>query len=152
MTKTVEPSKNYQEFTVHVPTEYDYRFISDKRDEIMEIIKRVYHTNKGENMPVYHCSSKDLKEFTTTEKDMKAKRNRFPPETMLAKNEDLFESSGKSKVTQDDSTNPLENNESYAAANEERMNQLKSDQNFHDSSTRDSDVSTDLDEIDAQTR
>lgn len=30
VTKTVPPSKNSQEFTVGVPTQYDYRFVSDK--------------------------------------------------------------------------------------------------------------------------
>ena len=121
MTKTVEPSKNVQEFTVHVPTEYDYRFLSERRDEIMDTIKRVYYHSKSENIPVYHTDAKDLKEFTTTEKDMKAKKNRFPPETMLAKGENLFDGGGAHKMA-DDNANPLENNESYAKANEERMN------------------------------
>lgn len=30
MTKCVPPSKNIDEFTVHVPKEYDYRFVSVK--------------------------------------------------------------------------------------------------------------------------
>jgi hypothetical protein len=148
MTKTVTPSKNDQEFTVHVPTEYDYRFLSERRDEIMECIKKVYHANKGENIPVYHTDAKDLKEFTTTEKDMKAKKNRFPPETMLAKSENLF--GGDLAVKKEDSVNHLENNESYAAANEERMAQLKADQNFNDS-TRESESESGLDEMDAET-
>lgn len=28
-------SNTTKEFTLHIPTEYDYRFISDKRDEIV---------------------------------------------------------------------------------------------------------------------
>ena len=49
MTKTVSPSKNTQEFTVHVggDTAYDYRFITERREEIMNIIKRVYHCSKS---------------------------------------------------------------------------------------------------------
>ena len=45
MTKTVPPSKNTQEFTVHVggDTPYDYRFLTERREEIMDIVKRVYH-------------------------------------------------------------------------------------------------------------
>lgn len=30
ITKTVPPSRNAQEFTVHVPNSYDYRFSSEK--------------------------------------------------------------------------------------------------------------------------
>lgn len=27
------------EFTIHVPTEYDYRFICDRREEVIDILK-----------------------------------------------------------------------------------------------------------------
>ena len=30
ITKCVPPSKNNNEFTVHVPKEYDYRFVTEK--------------------------------------------------------------------------------------------------------------------------
>lgn len=30
MTKCVPPSKNNSEFTIHVPKEYDYRFVTEK--------------------------------------------------------------------------------------------------------------------------
>jgi len=46
MTKTVWPSKCTTEFTVHVPVSYDYRFVSDKREEIMDVIKTVYFVMK----------------------------------------------------------------------------------------------------------
>lgn len=39
MTKTIPPSKNTQEFTVHVPNNYDYRFITERREEIMNVVK-----------------------------------------------------------------------------------------------------------------
>jgi intein-encoded DNA endonuclease-like protein len=34
---TSSGSKN--EFTVHVPSEYDYRFICDRREEVIDILK-----------------------------------------------------------------------------------------------------------------
>jgi hypothetical protein len=46
MTKTVPPSKCATEFTVHVPSAYDYRFVSEKREEIMDVLKRVYFFSK----------------------------------------------------------------------------------------------------------
>ena len=39
ITKTVTPSKNTIEFTVHVPSSYDYRFLSEAREEMLKIIK-----------------------------------------------------------------------------------------------------------------
>jgi len=67
------------EFTIHVPSKYDYRFTSAKRDLILDIIKRVHIAIKGANVPVFCIGKKDLKEFTTTENDMKKQKSNFPP-------------------------------------------------------------------------
>jgi len=69
--KCQPPSKCTTEFTVHVPKHYDYRFVSDKRDEIMDVIKKAYIKIFNKNLPIYAVESKDLKDFTTTEKDFK---------------------------------------------------------------------------------
>jgi hypothetical protein len=50
ITRTVPPSK-LLEFTVHVPIKYDYRFTSNRRDEIIDLIKRLYICIKGTNCP-----------------------------------------------------------------------------------------------------
>lgn len=34
---TASGSKN--EFTIHIPTEYDYRFVCDRREEVIDILK-----------------------------------------------------------------------------------------------------------------
>jgi len=91
MTKTVTPSKNLKEFTIHAPQEYDYRFLSDKREEIMNVIKKAYYNLNKRNCPVYHTTNKDLKDFTTTENDAKKGVSRFPPEDYRMANEDLFQ-------------------------------------------------------------
>jgi hypothetical protein len=31
-----------EEFTVHVPSEYDYRYISERRGEIINVLKRQF--------------------------------------------------------------------------------------------------------------
>ena len=90
ITKTAPPSKNVSEFTVHVPSSYDYRFISEARDEIMDVIKRAYYNLKRKNVPIFHVTSKDLKDFTTTEKDMKKQVSKFPLMDMRNTSEDLF--------------------------------------------------------------
>ena len=38
---TNQKAKN--EFTLHVPREYDYRFETDKREQIIELIKRIWY-------------------------------------------------------------------------------------------------------------
>lgn len=47
---------------------------------------------KRENMPIYHIPkpTKDLKDYTTTEKDMKKNTNRHPGSDFRALSEDLF--------------------------------------------------------------
>jgi len=118
MTKTVSPSKCITEFTVHVPNTYDYRFVSEKREEIMDVIKKVYYNMKQSNCPVFHAVSKDLKDYTTTEKDMKKGSSRFPPPSLRSKEEDLFpeDSSGERNDSVPDTTaSPFDTEEDLTA-------------------------------------
>jgi len=62
----------------------------NRREEIMDVIKRVFYVMKQTNCPVYHATSKDLKDYTTTEKDMKRGSSRFPPPNLRKTEEDLF--------------------------------------------------------------
>ena len=88
------------EFTLHVPKEYDYRFLSDRRTEIIDIIKRRYAEKFMENLPIYGIDKEKLVEFTTTEKDMKRMVTRFPPSQFRLAAEDIIsEKSGPSKAT-----------------------------------------------------
>ena len=62
-----------------------------RREEIMDVIKKVYYNMKRSNCPVHHATSKDLKDYTTTEKDMKKGSSRHPPPSLRKYTEDLFE-------------------------------------------------------------
>jgi hypothetical protein len=86
LTKT--KSKSF-EFTVHVPSSYDYRFSSPRRDEILDLIKRLYIIEHGQNCPCFVVDTKDLKAFTTTENDMKKSISRFPTSDLLCPEENL---------------------------------------------------------------
>jgi hypothetical protein len=68
-----------KEFTLHVNKEYDYRFVSEKRDEIITILKNHFAERNGINLPIFGVESTNLQAFTTTEKDMKKGQSRFPP-------------------------------------------------------------------------
>jgi len=77
ITKTLLNGK--PEFVVHIPSEYDYRFISERREEILDILKIRFMEKMHQNLPIYGVSKPKLSEFTTTEKDMKRGVSKFPP-------------------------------------------------------------------------
>ena len=62
-----------------------------RREEILDVLKRVFYVKKQKNVPIFYCTSKDLREFTTTEKDMKKEINRFPTPNYRTTEEDLFD-------------------------------------------------------------
>ncbi len=76
-----------KEFTVHVPTEYDYRFSSDSKEEVVKVLQVLYFIRMGENLPIFSIKKVKLDEFTTTEKDRNRGRTRFP--SMRYRNYDL---------------------------------------------------------------
>jgi hypothetical protein len=73
-----------------VQISYDYRLISSRRDEVLDVIKRLYIAKINKNVPIYCVTAKDLKDFTTTEKDMKKGENRYPPREFRVETEDLM--------------------------------------------------------------
>ena len=70
---------------MHVPSEYDYRFVSDRREEIIKVVKEVYGEVTGRNVGVYGVEKGDLSEYTTSERDGKRGISRFPPEKFRLK-------------------------------------------------------------------
>lgn len=88
ITKNLQGSK--REFTLHVNSEYDYRFQSDKRDEIIGILKTAYAERNGINLPIFGVPRSNLLEFTTTEKDKNRGTSRFPPPQFRLLEEDLL--------------------------------------------------------------
>lgn len=77
ITKTLKGTRN--EFTLHINKEYDYRFMSDKRDEIITILKNHFAEKNGINLPIFGVDHTHLSQFTTTEKDARKGQSRFPP-------------------------------------------------------------------------
>jgi len=114
LTKTIPPSKA-QEFTIHVPSAYDYRFSSARRDDIIDLVKRLYLISEKKNCPVYHTTNKDLKDFTTTEKDMKKGLSKLPTDNFRADSEDLLSLATPALVKSDTTiTDNIDNFESNA--------------------------------------
>ena len=67
------------EFTVHVKNNYDYRYLSEKRSEILGILKYRYADYMNENLPIYGIQSERTNLFHTLEKDFKRGVSKFPP-------------------------------------------------------------------------
>jgi len=90
-----------------VPSKYDYRFSSARRDQIVDLIKRVYISIFNNNCPVFCITAKDLKDFTTTEKDMKKSISRFPTPEYRNLQEDIIDKSNndlKKSANQEEET------------------------------------------------
>ena len=56
----------------------------------MDVLKRLYYLTRHKNVGIYNVTSKDLREFTTTEGDMNKGVSRFPPSNFRVTTEDLF--------------------------------------------------------------
>ena len=49
-----------------------------RRDKILNVIKVGYASKKKSNLPIYGIKNKELREFTTTEKDIEKGISRIP--------------------------------------------------------------------------
>lgn len=61
-----------------------------RRDEILEILKLRFIEKFKANLPIFGIPKINLRDFTTTEKDMKRGQSRFPPDQFRQKEEDLI--------------------------------------------------------------
>jgi len=91
MTKSTKEDNT--EFIVHVRSEYDYHFECDKRTDIFNAVKYVYHQNNKTNLPVYGVPDK-LKHYATTKKDISNGYEVDPKEQFRLRNEDHYPESG----------------------------------------------------------
>eukprot|EP00455_Lapot_gusevi_P042692 TRINITY_DN509_c0_g1_i2.p1 TRINITY_DN509_c0_g1~~TRINITY_DN509_c0_g1_i2.p1 ORF type:complete len:541 (+),score=170.49 TRINITY_DN509_c0_g1_i2:57-1679(+) len=106
------------EFVVHVPQEYDYRFKSPKKEEIADTISAQHRKKTGKKLRMVHINEEELKEITVTKavtsmqdrEEILRKRNALAAEEHESDKEDE-ESSNKSdpladhegeRVTKDD--------------------------------------------------
>jgi hypothetical protein len=89
VSKTTASNKE-MEFAIHVPKTYDYRFVTQKRDDIIHVLKQLYIIKNKDNMPVYHINEKTLKNFVTTETDFKKGTSKIPTMEYRSYDEDLL--------------------------------------------------------------
>lgn len=125
LTKSLHPTS--KEFVIHVKMEYDYRLRSEqyllvflskifvyRRDKIMNVIKMAYTSKLKQNLPIYAIKNKELREFTTTEKDRDKGISRIPLSLARIYEEDILEDEDEISVE------PLEILENYSSNMEHR--------------------------------
>lgn len=87
------------EFTLHVKQDYDYRFITDRRSEIIELIKHRFAEKTFENLPIFGIEKSNLYDFTTLEKDFKKGISKYPPSHFRLACENLLVTDEPDKVS-----------------------------------------------------
>jgi hypothetical protein len=87
------------EFVMHCQSEYDYRMKAEpNRDEIIGIIKKVFHSLKKMNLPIYGVKPAKLGDFATSKKDVAKGMSRIPLDLARIKAEDIFSESATGAV------------------------------------------------------
>ncbi len=85
---TKSKSTESAEFVLHVPSEYDYRYTAEHREEIIQKIKEAYKQACGKSMPIYGVPHHYLKDFVTTKSDRKKNLFKVPEELFRMKEEE----------------------------------------------------------------
>eukprot|EP00357_Protocruzia_adherens_P002555 CAMPEP_0115016588 /NCGR_PEP_ID=MMETSP0216-20121206/27543_1 /TAXON_ID=223996 /ORGANISM="Protocruzia adherens, Strain Boccale" /LENGTH=535 /DNA_ID=CAMNT_0002387107 /DNA_START=45 /DNA_END=1652 /DNA_ORIENTATION=- len=73
----VSVAKASFEFVLHCPNEYDYRYSSVRRENIISCVKH-FRTRLGYGLPIVEIDIEDLKDVTTTRTDNKKGITRMP--------------------------------------------------------------------------
>lgn len=119
----------------------------------MEVIKRAYIKIFNKNLPIYGVTSKDLRDFTTTEKDLKKSVSRFPLPEMRLNDEDLLKVTPAEQVTAKMSEVVLDEKEDFATQQSRRQQQLASESSMTSSTADEEDPNSfAMDEQDRQVR
>lgn len=64
---------------------------SHRREKLFNVIKVGFVTKKKQNLPIYGIKGKDLREVTTTEKDLEKGISRIPLQLARIYEEDVME-------------------------------------------------------------
>lgn len=103
------------EFIIHVKKEYDYRFASDRKDDIIKALKYAFASKMGgQILPIYGIVSffiftiqnnNSLKEWATSKKNIKAGIEKKPDEQYRLKGEELVAGAPNSVASSAGSSN-----------------------------------------------
>ena len=69
----------------------------NRRDKIFDVLKLGYASKTKQNLPIYGIRNKDLREFTTNDKDVTKGISRIPLQLARIYEEDIIEESSSSE-------------------------------------------------------
>ena len=82
-------SSSDNQFVIHIPNDYDFRFEVDSRDEFIKLLQlRFINLQPKDTLKIYIIED-DIAMYVTSLKDKKYGISNLPPETMRCKNEEL---------------------------------------------------------------
>ena len=82
-------SSSDNQFVIHIPNDYDFRFEVDSRDEFIKLLQlRFINLQPKDTLKIYIIED-DIAMYVTSLKDKKYGISNLPPETMRSKNEEL---------------------------------------------------------------
>mmetsp|Transcript_34096 Transcript_34096/g.33643 ORF Transcript_34096/g.33643 Transcript_34096/m.33643 type:complete len:271 (+) Transcript_34096:115-927(+) len=128
--------KKEKEFVLHVPKEYDYRYVCEFRDEFVNILKLRFANLDSENTLKIFSVSDNLGMYTTTLKDKKYGLYKLPEESQRKREEEIAGS------------RQMEEDEELEKKIEEAQKELESTQIAGD----DDEVYTESENVDIDTR
>lgn len=80
----VTKSKHSDEFIIHCPAEYDYRFSSERKDQIVNVMAKAAKALNGKTLYIWETQELNLKDLATTKGDRKKGLSKIPgPETAI---------------------------------------------------------------------
>ena len=80
----VTRSRNGDEFIVHIPEEYDYRFSSPLKDNIIQVLSKSFRETTGKTLWLWETDEINLKELATSKSDKKKNVSKIPrPEAAI---------------------------------------------------------------------
>ena len=117
-----------KEFVIHVTSEYDYRYESDLREKIIQILKQEYLKIYKKNLLIYGVPDEKLVNYVATKDDRKKGQYKIPEDKYRLADENLIIESAKVDVVNDNSLPDLSKGEllySHKADNKIPLNFFK---------------------------
>lgn len=96
--------KNSKSLLIHIRGGADEFFYTNNRDEIMDLVKRIYAYSKKENLPVFAPAESKLVHYCTTQDEGEQGLTRMPSRKLALPDEGILE---EGKETDSEPASPV---------------------------------------------
>lgn len=91
-------SAKSRSLVIHIKSESDEFFHTDSRNEILDLIKKLYADKLKKNLPIFSPSQSDLDKFWTTEKEAEKGFTRMPKIETALESENIVIEENEAKL------------------------------------------------------